>query len=908
MRVQPKVLVRRLNPTCTKVLEEVVNQAASGRFYEIGPENLLLGLVSLEDGDVGHILHYFRKDPSKIVAEVERVLQMMRTGNQGKPTFSATLWKWIEDAWVIASLERSAVQLRGADLFLQFLDNMGAYTGESFPALESIDTEELKRDWEAVIAASKETLEVPTEGQPAAPGQTSAPGREALDRFTVSFTDRAKRGDIDPIFGRDREIRQVIDILARRRKNNPMVVGEPGVGKTALVEGLARAIVAKEVPEELHGVELVGLDLGLLKAGAGVKGELENRLKKVIAEVKGSPTPIIVFIDEAHTLIGGAGDAGEIPNLLKPALARGEFRTVAATTLAEFKKYIEKDAALERRFQPVIVEQPTVETAAVMLRGLRDTYETAHKVTIRDDAVLAAVELSERYISGRQLPDKAVDLLDTAAARVRMEQAAKPERLTTLASESASLERELFALQRDLDDGAAVDEDGRVGTLEGRLADIAEEVEQTEARLVKEREAIEALLEAQIRLRVAKSPAAAEEAPTEQDEAPTEGATESDTAGAEAAGEEGAGDAPSEADLDRLRAAAAKARDDLAELQGESPLVHAEVDRDAIAQVIADWTGIPVGKMKASAIDVILNLDDSLRTRIKGQDHAVNTVSEMIRMSHAGVRNPDTPIAVMLFVGPSGVGKTETALALADQLYGGERSMITINMSEFQEKHTVSRLIGSPPGYVGYGEGGLLTEAVRHKPYSVVLLDEVEKADLEVMNLFYQVFDKGVLNDSEGRAVDFRNTVVILTSNLGTEQIMALCEGERPDVDTIVDAIRPVLSNHFKPALLARMTVVPYGPMDPAILTEIAHLKLGKLAERLTKAHGVTTRFDDALIAELVSRCTEGETGARALDHAMRGSLMPVLARGLLEKMAGDGVPKNLEVGLADGAWDLRFS
>ncbi|MBL4687197.1 MAG: AAA family ATPase, partial [Nannocystaceae bacterium] len=475
MRVEPKTLVRRLNPTCTKVLEGVVERAAASRYYEIGVEHMLMGLLSVEDGDAAHVLHYFRKDPTKVSAEVERALQTMRTGNQGKPVFSATLWQWMEDAWVVASLERSSVQLRGADLLIQFLDNIGRYTAESLTELESLDTDEIRRDWDSIIAASRETQEVPTETGPAAPGQASAPGREALDKFTVSFTDRARNGEIDPIFGRDREIRQVIDILARRRKNNPIIVGEPGVGKTALVEGLARAIVAGDVPEELQGVDLVALDLGLLKAGAGVKGELENRLKKVIAEVKGSPTPIIVFIDEAHTLIGGAGESGEIANILKPALARGEFRTVAATTWAEFKKYFEKDAALERRFQPVQVDEPSIEAAAVMLRGLKDTYETAHKVTIRDDAVVAAVELSDRYISGRQLPDKAIDLLDTASARVRIEQAATPGRITALHSEAASLTRELTAVQRDLDDAATVDEDGRVDKLKARLTEITAE-------------------------------------------------------------------------------------------------------------------------------------------------------------------------------------------------------------------------------------------------------------------------------------------------------------------------------------------------------------------------------------------------------------------------------------------------
>src|SRR5690606_10412989 len=514
-------------------------------------------------------------------------------------------------------------------------------------------------------------------------------------------------------------------------------------------------------------------------------------LKKVIAEVKGSPTPIIVFIDEAHTLVGGGQD-NDIPNLLKPALARGEFRTVAATTFSEYKKYFEKDPALERRFQPVQVDEPNVKDAVVMLRGLRATYEKAHDVIIRDDAILAAAELSDRFITGRQLPDKAVDLLDTAAARVKIEQDAPPQAMVALRSERASLERELAARQRDVDDSAEADE-GKIEAVRERIAAIAAELEALEVKLAKEREAVAAVKAAQAALR------------------------EVDEAGREAA----------QRKVESARAA-------LAEIQGEHPLVHHEVDRDAIGQVVSDWTGIPVGKMKSSSIEIMLSLEDKLGQRIKGQDQATSAVAEAVRMSHAGVRNPDTPIAVLLFVGPSGVGKTETALALADLLYGGERSLITINMSEFQEKHTVSRLIGSPPGYVGYGAGGVLTEAVRQKPYSVVLLDECEKADLEVMNLFYQVFDKGMLSDGEGRLINFRNTVVILTSNLATDQIMKLHDGgKRPAMGEVVDSIRPALSKHFKPALLARMTIVPYRPMDPEILAEIARLKLGSLARRL---------------------------------------------------------------------------
>ncbi len=872
MRVDPRSIVRRLNPTCTKALEAMVERAAAGRYYEIVVEHLLHGLVEVEDGDVAHILRFFRKDSNAVAASVERALQGMRSGNQGKPTFSETLFNWLENTWVVASLERGSVQLRSGDLMLEFLSRPGRYTAESFPELEALELDELRKNFDQILAGSKEELEVPTveQGGGGGPGKAAAPGREALDRFCISFTDKAKQGEIDPIFGRDREIRQIVDILARRRKNNPIVVGEAGVGKTALVEGLARAIVHGDVPAELAQTELLALDMGLLKAGAGVKGELENRLKKVIAEVKGSPTPIIVFIDEAHTLVGGGGSDNEIPNLLKPALARGEFRTIAATTYSEFKKYFEKDPALERRFQPVHVDQPNVEDAVLMLRGLRGVYENAHDVVIREEAITAAAMLSDRYITGRQLPDKAVDLLDTAAARVRIEQDAPPAHVIELRSEHAALERQLTAFQRDITEGAAED-DGRVAELESRMAAITEELGGLEERLGREKEIIAEIKVSQAVLRDDAAEADAKAEATQQ-----------------------VGDA--------------RAR--LAEVQGEAPLVHYEVDADAIGQVVSSWTGIPIGKMRSDSIETMLNLEAKLGERIKGQDQATAAVAESVRMSHAGVRNPDTPIAVLLFVGPSGVGKTETALALADELYGGERSMTTINMSEFQEKHTVSRLIGSPPGYVGYGEGGVLTEAVRHKPYSVVLLDECEKADLEVMNLFYQVFDKGMLSDGEGRLVNFRNTVIILTSNLATDKIMGMHEGgTKPPVEDVVAAIRPEVSKHFKPALLARMSLVPYRPMDPDILTDIAKLKLGSLGKRLASTHGLETSFEDSLIEHLVARCTEGETGARALDHAMRGSLMPNLARAVLEKMAGDDMPDKLSIGLDDeGDWRFSFS
>jgi len=642
------------------------------------------------------------------------------------------------------------------------------------------------------------------------------------------------------------------------------------VGKTALVEGLARAIAAGDVPDSLKTVELHGLDLGALQAGAGVKGEFENRLKSVIDAVKASPVPIVLFIDEAHTLIGAGGQAGgsDAANLLKPALARGELRTVAATTWSEFKKYFEKDAALERRFQPVKVDEPDEEAAITMIRGLAPLYEKAHAVTIRDEAVVAAVKLSQRYLSGRQLPDKAVDLLDTASARVKMELATRPDALVALETELQALKEAKERLSRDRAEAHPVEE----GTIEDLdVALVAAERRRSELQRAWEAELAEvrALQEAQ------KALAAAPEG-TARDAA-----------------------------MSTVREVRAK----LATARGDRTLVHPEVDADAVAQVISQWTGIPAGKMRSDLAERVLNLEDTLGKRIRGQPAAVRTVAEVIRTAHAGIRNPGTPVGVLLFVGPSGVGKTETAIALADALYGGERFMTSINMSEFQEKHTVSRLVGSPPGYVGYGEGGILTEAVRQRPYSVVLLDECEKADLEVMNLFYQVFDKGILNDGEGRTIDFKNTVVVLTSNLATEQTVELfADGATPTAEEVTAAIRPVLSAHFKPALLARMTIVPYAPIGPEVMKEIVRLKLASLVSRIESAHGIEARFADAAVDALAARCTESETGARNVDQILRSSLLPELSRELLTRMASGTVPAKLEVGLADqGRWTFAF-
>jgi type VI secretion system protein VasG len=734
----------------------------------------------------------------------------------------------------------------------------------------------------------------------------SPSGDSAIGRFTVSLTKEAREGRIDPIFGRHREIRQIIDILARRRKNNPIIVGEPGVGKTALVEGLALAIVNGEVPDLLKNTDIVNLDMGLLNAGASVKGEFEKRLKAVISEVKASPSPIILFIDEAHTIIGSGGSKGgnDASNLLKPALARGDLRTVAATTWTEYKKYFEKDPALERRFQPVKCDEPSVADTVVMLRGLAGKYEETHGVTIRDEAVVAAAELAGRYISGRQLPDKAVDLLDTAAARVKVEQGAKPQEVEALELEFASLDRQRIALERDIAEHIVVDQDGYAQLL-GEIEAVKEQVAEMTARWIAERDAVRAFNGACDLLRVAEQAEAAKTAVNADGETRE---VDPDEPPAVATGD---AEVAAEGSVESLRADVEAAIKALMEIRGDGdPLVHHECDADVVSKVVANWTGIPVGKMKADTISSVLALEEVLGARVKGQEPAVGVVAETVRMSYAGVRDPNTPIGVLLFVGTSGVGKTEMALALADQLYGGDRFMTTINMSEFQEKHTVSRLIGSPPGYVGFGEGGMLTEAVRQRPYSVVLLDECEKADPDVMNLFYQVFDKGVLNDGEGRTVDFKNTIIILTSNLASDTIMRMYDAEEPPTTAdVTEAIRPTVSAHFKPALLARMTMVPFRPIGPDIMREIAILKLRKLERRLMETHEVEAKFSDELLDELVRRCTDADTGARNVDHTLRSSLMPALAKSLLEYMADGEVPPKLEIGLSpEGSWRFDFS
>ncbi len=903
--VDMKSLLRRLNRFCGRALEGAAGICVSRGHYEVTVEHLLLKMLEDPNADLQHILRHFEIEPARFQKGVQRAVEDMRSGNAGRPVFSPMMIEWIQDGWLMASLEFGLAEIRSGVLIACLVDRPSRYTSAAFvDLLDKVAKDELRKKLLKIVEGSPE--DAPAEG--AAPGAGGAQaagvrrtdGESALARFTLDFTGRARAGEIDPVFGRDREIRQMIDILGRRRKNNPIVVGEAGVGKTAVVEGLALRIVQGDIPSILSGVELLGLDLGLLQAGAGVKGEFENRLKAVISEVKQSPKPIILFIDEAHTLIGAGASAGggDAANLLKPALARGELRTVAATTWSEYKKYFEKDPALARRFQLVKLDEPGEDSTILMMRGLRDKYEESHKVRILDEAVVEAVKLSSRYISGRQLPDKAVDLLDTCAARVHIGISARPAEIEDAQRRIQTLERELGALERDVAAGVSVDP-VRITDLKQSIEAAKTQASELEIRWLKEKECVDRVLD--IRTRIEQARAAASAPPPAQETGPTPAVASTGTAAAAAPVP-----APDPAALQKeLEDALAKLR----EVQGKTPFIRTEVDGEVIARVVSDWTGIPLGKMVRDDAQAILQFEERLKERIKGQDHAIAAIGRGIRAAKAGLQNPKTPIGVFLLVGPSGVGKTESGLGLADLLFGGERFMVTINMSEFQEKHTVSRLIGSPPGYVGYGEGGVLTEAVRQRPYSVVLLDEVEKADPEVLNLFYQVFDKGMLSDGEGRVVDFKNTIILLTSNLASDTIVSMAGGPvRPEVDEIMNAIRPALIKHFKPALLGRMTIVPYYPISMEAMKDIVTLKLNQIGQRLMQSHKMKFGYNPAVVELVSQRCTEVESGARNIDHILNGTLLPLISTEILQRMGTGTLGDSLAVGLdAENNFDLQF-
>lgn len=897
-KVDLKSLLRKLNSYCAGSLEGAAGLCVSRSHYEVTVEHLLYKMLDNPTADMQTILRHYEIEHSRFLTSLNHTIEKLKTGNAGKPVFSPLLVDWFSEAWMVTSVEIGESQIRSGALFIALLKNPLRYIAEAYPdELDNLPLEELTAKFYDVAAGSSEDrAPLGAEGAPAAtPGAPSMGEDTALGRFCIDFTARAKAGQIDPVFGRDREIRQMIDILGRRRKNNPIVVGEAGVGKTAVVEGLALRIAEDDVPHILKGVTLLVLDLGLLQAGAGMKGEFENRLKGVISEVKASPKPIILFIDEAHVLIGAGGSAGgsDAANLLKPALARGELRTVAATTWSEYKKHFEKDAALARRFQVVKLDEPTVKDTVVMLRGLRDKYEEAHGVAIIDDALVAAAQLSKRYISGRLLPDKAVDLIDTCAARVKIAISSKPGIVEDAERGIDALKRELDACHQDEEFGVELEKD-RLKELEASIEREQKRLDELTARWQKEKEAAEDVLRIRKQL-------AGDGSDTEKNEEAAGAGDEEQPAAEETKPEK----SPAE-----LRADLDKAIKVLKNIQGTEPLVPLDVEPDIIGQVISDWTGIPVNKMVSDEAKAILGFDTKLKERIKGQDYAVEAVARGIRAAKAGVQDPGKPIGVFLFVGPSGVGKTECALGVADLLFGGERFLTTINMSEFQEKHTVSRLIGSPPGYVGYGEGGVLTEAVRQHPYSVVLLDEVEKADAEVMNLFYQVFDKGMLADGEGRVIDFKNTVVFMTSNLCTDLITQAGQmPEPPSPEELIKAMRPELNKYFKPALVGRMTIVPFYALPAEAMKEIVRLKVGRLVNRLDESHKIKFTYSDEVIDQIAARCTEVETGARNIDNIMQGTLLPRISSEILEQMTLGPLPESLHLSLNDqGDFVYTFS
>ncbi len=856
-------LIQRLHPIAKVALEDAAALAVSEKANEVQIEHYLLSLLERPNSDFDVLLSHFDCSENLLRQSVRSTLDTNAKGNGSKPVFSALLIEWLQESWLVSSLDLSETQIRSGALLLTLVSNPLRYGQHGYASiLEAVNPDSLKRNFAELTSHS-------IEAQVATSEKTQA--REdgsALSKFTTDFTGKARKGEIDPVFCRDQEIRQIVDILARRRKNNPIAVGEPGVGKTAVVEGLALKIVQGDVPDNLKGVELYGLDMGLLQAGASVKGEFEKRLNAVLDEVKNSPTPIILFIDEAHTLVGGGNQAGgsDAANLLKPALARGEVKTIAATTWSEYKKYFEKDPALARRFQLVKLDEPSPEQAALIIRGLRPAYEKSHNVYVRDDAITAAAALSARYISGRQLPDKAIDVLDTACARVNISLNAIPASVETLQQELAAQQRELEALERD-----ALQQTGdkhslaNIPDLKLAMETTKEELAEQEVQWHKEKEQIQEMIALRSRLhelvfgKVNEEELVVDE-DSEQDVSPY-----------------------TEMDEEAVRIAISACQEQLDAIRNGNPLVHFEVGPDEVSHVISDWTGIPMGKMLQDEAETTLKLKESLTQSIKGQEYAIDALSEGIQTAKAGLGNPDAPTGVFLLVGPSGVGKTETARAIADQMFGGERFMTTINMSEFQEKHTVSRLIGSPPGYVGYGEGGMLTEAVRQRPYSVVLLDEVEKADPEVLNLFYQVFDKGTLNDGEGRTIDFKNTLIIMTSNLATHEIESLVHQSKDiDANIIAEAIRPTLNQHFKPALLARMSVLPFVPLSDEAMTEIIHHKLNKVSQRLHNHHKLSLNYEESLVDFVLGNCRLAETGARNIDAVINRQLLPQLSTQLL--------------------------
>jgi type VI secretion system protein VasG len=865
-------------------------------------------IVQTSDSDLHRIIRHFELDSSRLAKDLTDALDRLPRGATAISDLSPHVENAVERGWVYATLMFGEAQVRTGHLVVGILKTPSLRNAliAMSRQFEGVKLDTLTEDFARIVGGSPEEHLAPTDGSSiAAPGAASdalAPAQmgkqDALKRFATNLTEKARKGEIDPVNGRDEEIRQIIDILMRRRQNNPILTGEAGVGKTAVVEGFALRLARGDVPPPLQNVSLYTLDIGLLQAGASMKGEFENRLRQVIDEVQASPKPIILFVDEAHTLIGagGAAGTGDAANLLKPALARGTLRTIAATTWAEYKKYIEKDPALTRRFQVVKVEEPSEDKAILMVRGVASVLEKHHRVQVLDEALEAAVRLSHRYIPGRQLPDKAVSLLDTACARVAISQHGVPPQLEDCRRTIEALQTEMEIIGREETVGINADE--RRKAAQEKLASSEQLRASLEQRWNAERALVERVLSIRATLR--------------QGSAPVEGTGSRLEQAAETQERAEAPAVEKVAPEERMRLLSELAglQIKLTELQGESPLILPSVDEQAVGSVVQDWTGVPVGRMVKNEIETVLNLADALNQRVIGQRHGLDMIAKRIQTSRAKLDNPNKPIGVFMLCGPSGVGKTETALTLAEALYGGEQNVITINMSEFQEAHTVSTLKGSPPGYVGYGEGGVLTEAVRRRPYSVVLLDEVEKAHSDVHELFFQVFDKGWMEDGEGRRIDFRNTIILLTSNVGTDLIMGMCKDPElmPEPEGIAKGLREPLLKKFPAALLGRLVVIPYYPLSDAMLSNIVRLQLGRVSKRVMDHHRIPFTYDEDAVKLIVSRCTEVESGGRMIDAILTNTVLPAISREFLTRTMAGVALNGVRLAAAGGDFEYHFA
>lgn len=877
INIDLKSLVNRINDSSRKALEAAAGLCIARSHYNVEIEHWMLKLLESEDNDIIALLTKFDIDIGKVRADINKELDNFKTGNSRSPSLSPSIVDLAKNAWLLTSVEYNHDSATSAHLLsaLMLDDNLRRQSNICSAELAKIPPEALRDALLSVYGTTPESAGQQTITSDSPNTTVAASKTPALDKYTVNLTDQAKSGKIDTVLGRDEEIRQIIDILIRRRQNNPILTGEAGVGKTAVVEGFALRIASNDVPEALKGVVVRTLDLGLLQAGASVKGEFENRIKSVISEVKSSPVPIIMFIDEAHTLIGAGGKEGQgdAANLLKPALARGELRTIAATTWAEYKKYFERDPALTRRFQVVKIEEPDEASAINMMRSISSMLENHHGVRIMEDAIRDSVKLSSRYITARQLPDKSVSLLDTACARVTLSQNSTPASIEDTQRKIAQLESNIFSLQRE--NSTTGNHDNQIIDLKNEKAELELTLQQKSEQWQQEKNLVKRIHELQTQL--------------DQD-FKAQNKPESDQ------------QLLSDMSRSELKTEVMGLFNDLEEIQGQNPMIQINVNSQSIAEVVANWTGIPVGRMVSDEIQSILNLSDQLGKRVIGQKHSLDAIAESLRTSRAGLTDPRKPIGVFFMVGSSGVGKTETAIALADILYGGEQNLTVINMSEFKEEHKVSMLLGSPPGYVGYGEGGVLTEAVRRKPYSVVLLDEMEKAHPGVQDIFYNLFDKGAIKDGEGRDIDFRNTVIIMTSNAAEEHIRALCVAEEnyPDPETLLDNFRPQLLNYFKPAFLGRTTLIPYYPLRDDDLMQICKINMDRIEQRIKEHYNAEFSYHEDVMLHIVARSQEVDTGARNIENILTRTLLPELATECLSKLSDNQEINQIHVSVSD--------